>query len=137
VSDDERVLHIEGAREPQLRALGTRVHAGKREALSRLPVLVVRLAADRHGRPREALVVCDESGALRAYRNLCQHLPIPLDSGSRSFMYQGDLQCLTHGARYRTSDGLCVYGPCKGAKLEAFVVEEIGDEIFVVDPDQR
>ncbi len=136
MSDDERTRLIVDVPAPRLEPSGARVHAGNRDALKRLPVLVVRLVADPEGRPREALVLRDGSGALRAYRNLCQHLPIPLDSGSRSFMHEGDLQCRTHGARYRTSDGVCVHGPCEGARLEPLAVEEVDDEIFVLDPNE-
>jgi nitrite reductase/ring-hydroxylating ferredoxin subunit len=132
VSDDG-VLRIAGALHVVPPADAPRVHAGTRAALALTPVLVVRLAPDLNGRPREALVLRDAQGVLRAYRNLCRHLPIPLDSGSRSFLYEGDLRCMTHGARYRTSDGVCVVGPCKGAMLERLTVEEVGDELFVID----
>jgi nitrite reductase/ring-hydroxylating ferredoxin subunit len=81
-------------------------------------VVVVRLP---EGAPaREALVMLDETGALRAYTNVCQHVPIPLDAGGRKFLQEeGLLVCATHGALYRRTDGLCVSGPCLGRRLEA------------------
>lgn len=130
---DDGVLRIAGALRIAAPADAPRVHAGTRAALALTPVLVVRLAPDLNGRPREALLLRDAHGVLRAYRNLCRHLPIPLDAGSRSFLFEGDLRCMTHGARYRTSDGLCVVGPCKGTTLERLTVEEVGEELFVVD----
>lgn len=81
------------------------------------------------GKPaREALVVLDENGAPRAYENLCQHVPIPLDAGGRRFLDpEGLLTCATHGAVYRRTDGLCVSGPCLGRGLAALPVVERAD----------
>jgi nitrite reductase/ring-hydroxylating ferredoxin subunit len=95
--------------------------------------LCVPLAADALGRPREAVIVCDDEGLPRAYLNLCKHLPIPLDGGSRRFLIDGQLQCVTHGARYRRSDGLCVAGPCRGASLRALATEVEAGLLFVID----
>jgi nitrite reductase/ring-hydroxylating ferredoxin subunit len=108
-----------------------RVVAGSLAELEAEGVLVVPLAPDMSGRPREAIVVLDGEGAPRAYMNLCRHLPIPLDGGSRQFLIDGQLQCGTHGARYRLHDGLCVSGPCRGASLFALAVEVIAGLIFV------
>ena len=96
-------------------------------------MLLVSLAPDVSGRPREAIVVLDDSGAPRAYLNQCRHLPIPLDAGSRRFLFAGELLCSTHGARYRRSDGLCVIGPCRGASLLALAIEVSAGLVFVLD----
>jgi nitrite reductase/ring-hydroxylating ferredoxin subunit len=89
-------------------------------------VLVVSIPG---GSPaREALVVLDELGAPRAYANLCQHVPIPLDAGGRRFLDgAGLLACVTHGALYRRSDGLCVSGPCLGRSLIPLPIVERED----------
>jgi nitrite reductase/ring-hydroxylating ferredoxin subunit len=112
-----------------------RIAAGHASDLVAGTVRVVRLPPD--GRiPREALIVRDERGALRAYLNLCQHLPIPLDGGSRRFLTRdaGYLQCGTHGARYRLSDGHCVEGPCQGRALITLELEQSGDDLSVLLP---
>lgn len=112
-----------------------RIAAGHASDLFAGSVRVVRLPPD--GRiPREALIVRDQSGTLRAYLNLCQHLPIPLDGGSRRFLTRDadHLQCGTHGARYRLSDGLCVEGPCQGRSLIALELEQSGDDLSVLLP---
>ena len=88
---------------------------------------------DAHGRPREALVLLDAGGALRVWVNLCQHIPIPLDSGSREF-WDGErrhLICLTHGATYRPRDGVCTAGPCEGERLQA-VPHEVRDGVILL-----
>lgn len=78
------------------------------------------IGSDRHGLPREALVLRDHEGQIHAYVNQCKHLPIPIDSGSREF-FDADgrhLLCGTHGALFRLDDGMCVHGPCRGLSLE-------------------
>lgn len=95
------------------------VRAGRVDDLVPDEVRAVRLPADALGRPREALVLLTPTGELRAYLNRCEHLPIPLDGGSREFLDPSGthLRCGTHGALYRLGDGLCVHGPCRGRSL--------------------
>lgn len=95
-------------------------------------VRVVSLQRDEHGRPREALVLLDERGEVRAYLNRCEHLPIPLDGGSREFLSEdgSHLRCGTHGALFRREDGLCVVGPCKDESLLSLPIR-IGDDGWV------
>ena len=112
-----------------------RIPAGRSSDLASGAVRVVALPPE--GRiPREALLLRDANGVVRAYLNRCQHLPIPLDGGSRRFLAKdgSHLQCGTHGARYRISDGHCVDGPCKGAVLHALTLEQHGDELTLVLP---
>ena len=95
---------------------------------------IVPLRPDAKGRPREALVVVLPSGERRAYLNLCCHLPVPLDGGSREFLSADGqhLVCGTHGALYRLHDGLCVEGPCTGERLLALPFEVREDGTVVV-----
>lgn len=96
---------------------------------------LVRLSPTPEGFRREALVLRDETGALRVYMNRCRHLPITLDAGSRRFVFPGsdELVCGTHGARYRRSDGLCTWGPCTGKALEPVAFEDAGPELVLLD----
>lgn len=77
------------------------------------------LGLDPQGLPVLALVVRDRSGRIHAYRNLCRHLPVPLDASARGPLSDDGrhLVCRTHGATYRLKDGYCVEGPCKGMSL--------------------
>lgn len=106
------------------------------EALVVGEVAVVPLPRSQTGIPREGLVLRLPGGELRAYLNRCQHLPIPIDSGSRQFLSDDrrHLVCLTHGARYRIEDGFCVAGPCSGQSLEALVIEREGDGLVLLVP---
>lgn len=116
--------------------MSSRVHVCAARELGSGDVRVVPLGHEASGLPREVLVLRDRAGRVRAYRNLCKHLPIPLDSGGRRFLaHDGThLLCRTHGATYRPEDGRCVSGPCEGALLDAFEVEETGGDIYVRVP---
>ena len=95
----------------------------------------VRVVWHRAGKPPKMsfLVVSTQDG-LRVYWNVCRHLPVPLDAGTGKLGRGPDLVCLTHGARFRPTDGHCVEGPCEGLDLEAveFVVED--GRIFALVP---
>jgi nitrite reductase/ring-hydroxylating ferredoxin subunit len=56
---------------------------------------------------------------VRAYRNRCAHVHIPLNYEPGLFhILDGDvLMCAHHGALYRIADGFCFDGPCEGASL--------------------
>ncbi len=97
------------------------VRAAPLEALAGGVVHVAPMPADARGLPREALVMRDELGGVRAYLNRCEHLPNPLDGGSREFLDSTGtlLRCGTHGALFRREDGLCIEGPCRGRSLAA------------------
>lgn len=93
------------------------------------------LGLDRDGLPIVALLLRDEDGRVVAYRNLCRHLPVPLDGGTGELL-SGDgahLVCGTHGAIYRLSDGYCVDGPCEGLSLERLHVRVEGGDVYVSD----
>ena len=114
----------------------TRIAAGPAAAITAGEVRVLGLPAHADGTPREALLLRDEDGCLRAYVNRCMHLSIPLDAGGRNFMSADGvhLQCRTHGARYRLNDGYCVEGPCVGSALEGLAIEiDSAGVCFVVD----
>lgn len=109
--------------------------SSRRVTLTVLPkeeeVLAVRIA-EWPSKRREAIVLRDGSGVIRAYFNECRHVPIPLDAGGRNFTNaDGLLECKTHGALYRRNDGECVSGPCMGSRLIPVVIE--GDTLIIDD----
>ena len=100
------------------------------------PVLVLR-EADRlreggaarfrildHGLGQEAFVVRYRGVAL-AYLNVCRHQSLPLDFGDGRFFDDTAeaLVCVHHGARYAPDSGVCVAGPCVGARLTPLGIE--------------
>jgi nitrite reductase/ring-hydroxylating ferredoxin subunit len=112
------------------------VDADDTDALGAGEVRVVPLPRDELGRPREALLVRDAAGELRAYLNRCRHLAIPLDGGSRDFLTPDGqhLRCGTHGALYRLDDGYCVEGPCQGAALVALPFDVVDGVVRLRPP---
>lgn len=87
-----------------------------------------------HAPPHLSLIVVAGDEGPLAFWNVCQHLPVPLDSGVGA-LPPGDIVCLTHGARYQPSDGLCVAGPCKGARLVRVRLERTEEGYVAYDDD--
>ncbi len=68
-----------------------------------------------------------------AYRNSCPHTGAPLDWFPDQFL-NVDLtliQCAMHAAQFRIEDGVCVAGPCPGARLTAVPVTVIDGAVVL------
>ncbi len=78
------------------------------------------------------IVLCE--GVYYAYHNQCMHLPVELDWKDNHFLDDDGkfIICATHGATYNIHDGLCVYGPCKGKKLNKMLIEETVDQLIII-----
>jgi nitrite reductase/ring-hydroxylating ferredoxin subunit len=98
-------------------------------------VRTVTLGSDAQGLPILAILLRDHHGVIRAYRNLCRHLPVPLNAVSKDLLgrTRRHLVCATHGATYRLSDGVCIEGPCQGLSLHPLPWSERDGELFVAD----
>lgn len=96
-------------------------------------VRTAQLGYDDDGKPIQALLLRDESGAIVAYRNLCRHLPVPLDGGTGELLSEDGMHlvCGTHGATYRVHDGYCVDGPCEGMALRPLTVRRSDGDLYV------
>lgn len=72
-------------------------------------------------------------GEVRAFVNRCPHLGVELDWEPGQFFDDPKLYliCSTHGAVFEPDSGLCVGGPCRGARLEPITVEERAEGVFV------
>jgi nitrite reductase/ring-hydroxylating ferredoxin subunit len=72
-------------------------------------------------------------GILYAYVNRCPHLGVELDWQPGEFFEETGLYlvCSTHGAIFEPSSGLCVAGPCRGARLRSIAVEEREGRILI------
>lgn len=82
----------------------------------------------------EGILLALRGGEVRAYKNQCRHLPMPLDDRDPGQLWDSDrryLLCTSHGARYQPEDGLCVDGPCKGSHLKPLPIEVRDGEIFL------
>ena len=72
-----------------------------------------------------------------AYQNLCKHLPVTLDLNDNSFFNHDKtlIQCQMHGALYEISTGLCVGGPCEGARLRVLDAKETESQLIITFPE--
>jgi len=74
-----------------------------------------------------------------AYVNSCPHQGTPLDWTPDRFISDdsGLILCATHGAQFAVADGLCVSGPCIGARLQSLPVktDAQGRVILMESPD--
>jgi nitrite reductase/ring-hydroxylating ferredoxin subunit len=73
-------------------------------------------------------------GVVRAWLNTCRHQQLPLDFGDAHFFDEAAdaMVCCHHGARYRPESGVCVAGPCVGARLTPLAIELRGRELWCV-----
>ena len=71
---------------------------------------------------------------VRAFLNSCPHWGTPLDWVPDRFVApDGEhFLCATHGALFRMGDGVCVAGPCLGARLTGVPVR-LADGWVVLD----
>ncbi len=75
-------------------------------------------------------------GTYHAWVNRCPHAGTPLDTWPNEFFSEDGrhLICSTHGAVFDPATGVCVDGPCPGARLEPLAVIRSGDTVIVSCP---
>ncbi|MBS7458357.1 Rieske (2Fe-2S) protein [Coralloluteibacterium stylophorae] len=83
----------------------------------------------------QSLMLMRVSGSVRAYLNVCPHAGRRLDWAPGQFLFDkgGHIVCAAHGASFRSDDGVCVGGPCRGEALVAVAVEERDGQVWLVD----
>ncbi len=74
-----------------------------------------------------------QEGQVFAYVNVCPHAGMPLNMEQGQFMEKSGryLMCHTHGALFQLEDGLCVAGPCNGARLQSVSIRLEAGKIIV------
>jgi nitrite reductase/ring-hydroxylating ferredoxin subunit len=93
----------------------------------------VRFEVNWQGRAAAAFVIRFH-GKVVGYLNRCAHVPVELDWQAGDFfdISKSYLVCATHGAWYEPLSGLCRGGPCKGRSLQALVVEEAEQQVYLL-----
>lgn len=83
--------------------------------------------------PRGPILIYRWQGRVRAFRNACPHVGTPLDwMPGRVFSHDGQhLICATHGALFDPADGACLFGPCKGQRLEPVPIRLAEGQIWL------
>ncbi|HUK08443.1 MAG TPA: Rieske (2Fe-2S) protein [Stellaceae bacterium] len=71
------------------------------------------------GAEERAILLVRVGQHVAAYENHCPHVGSPLDWVPGRFLdfERKNIQCATHGARFRVADGFCFEGPCAGKFL--------------------
>ncbi|MFM0052281.1 Rieske (2Fe-2S) protein [Caballeronia grimmiae] len=82
---------------------------------------------------REGLLILRRGDDAWAYRNVCPHFSVPLNYEPDTFCtYESRvLMCAHHSAMFRFEDGLCVDGPCSGARLTPVAITIHDNNIFI------
>jgi nitrite reductase/ring-hydroxylating ferredoxin subunit len=78
-------------------------------------------------------IAVSHAGAVYAYVNSCPHRGTELDwQEGQVFDETGlYLMCATHGALFEPDSGLCVGGPCCGARLRSLAVKVVGNDVML------
>ena len=94
----------------------------------------VRFQVTRQGASLPAFVVRWQQRPF-AYINECQHQSTELDWNAGDFFDESKLylMCATHGALYQPDNGLCVSGPCFGARLAPVEVRERNGSVYCLE----
>lgn len=90
------------------------------------------LQANINGK-QQPLVAVRRGEHVWLYRNCCPHFSVPLDYQPGEFCtYQNRiLMCAHHSAMFRFEDGVCVDGPCAGARLETLACQVEGGALVL------
>jgi nitrite reductase/ring-hydroxylating ferredoxin subunit len=69
--------------------------------------------------------VVRKDGQAHGYVDRCPHAGFPLAQRLDAYLTRDGqlIQCSWHGALFRPEDGLCIGGPCGGARLTPWPVE--------------
>ncbi len=84
-----------------------------------------------HGRERIELIVVRDAAGVRGFRNVCAHLPLPLNIDSRIYAHENHVHCDHHYAVFRFADGRCTAGACVGESLTAVPLAVDGDLVRI------
>lgn len=82
---------------------------------------------------RDGLLVLRRGDDAWAYRNVCPHFSVPLNYEPDTFWtYESQVvMCAHHSAMFRFEDGLCIDGPCSGARLTPVAITIQDKNIFI------
>jgi len=97
----------------------------------------IRFEVEWHG-SRVAAFLIRYQEEVRAYLNRCAHRGVELDWEPSVFFDAAKrlLVCSTHGALYDPLSGVCVAGPCRGARLVTVPVVESAGQVSLLASDE-
>jgi naringenin degradation protein FdeD len=90
---------------------------------------------DLSGEGTDAIFLVRVAGRLSGWRNACPHI----DGAPMAWRRDGYLNaagdvivCHAHGAEFRPDTGICVQGPCVGARLTPAPIEEEAGALYAL-----
>ncbi len=92
----------------------------------------LRFGIGRHGNDLPAFAICYDGG-VHAYVNVCPHRGTSLDWQPGEVFDESGLYliCATHGALFEPDTGICIAGPCQGARLQRIAVRLEADHVVL------
>lgn len=92
----------------------------------------VRFDIKRQGRELPAFAIA-HNGDVHAYVNVCPHRGTSLDWQPGEVFDETGLYlvCATHGALFEPDTGLCIAGPCQGARLQKIPLRIEADHVVL------
>ena len=88
---------------------------------------------DRDKPLEQSILLLRRGDRVAGFVNCCPHMGFTLDWKAERIVFDGGafLRCVHHGAIFRSSDGLCVAGPCPGESLTPVLVEIVDGEVVL------
>ncbi len=82
--------------------------------------------------PQRSIILMAVDDGLVAFRNACPHAGFELGFSGAALHCEDDqlLKCSVHGALFRRDTGVCVSGPCEGARLKPIELVISGSMVF-------
>lgn len=82
------------------------------------------------------LFLIRQGNNIYAYQNRCPHTGAPLNWEEDKFLSMDGtlIQCAVHGALFRISDGLCLWGPCVNQHLKTVNIA-LRDGVILLEDD--
>ena len=81
------------------------------------------------------LFIVHYQGEYYGYENHCPHTGVNLNWQPDQFLdiSESRIQCATHGALFRITDGLCEWGPCLGKHLRTLKIEQQNGQLILLE----
>lgn len=94
---------------------------------------LAKLDEDGISRPFRIVIVRQTPTIYWGYANTCPHEGVWLNIGTGSFFDPTGkfLKCGKHGATFEIDTGICVSGPCEGAKLDSVAVMAMSGDVCI------
>lgn len=85
------------------------------------------------GRTRRKVIALRRGAAVVGFADACPHMGVPLAWPKDAYVTPDGrfLRCANHGALFDFA-GACIFGPCKGERLERETLEIVDGDIWLV-----